>query len=317
MSKILVTGAAGFIGFHTCKKLLEMEHDVIGIDSMDQYYDVKLKEDRIKQLENYINFDFIEMNINNSIKIERLFEVKQFDYVINLASQAGVRYSIENPQAYVDTNVSGFLKILESSKKTKVKHLVYASSSSVYGKNIKYPFSIEDNVDTPISIYAATKKSNELMAHVYSHLFNMNCTGLRFFTVYGPWGRPDMALFKFTKNIINGLPIDVYNNGDMYRDFTYIDDIVNGVVKVVEKPNGYKLYNIGNNKCESLMKYIEVLERNLNIKALMNYLPMQDGDVKKTYANVDGLIEDFNYKPSTNIEEGIKNFVDWFKEYYG
>ena len=315
--KILVTGAAGFIGFHTCKKLLEMEHEVIGIDNMDPYYDIKLKEKRLEQLEKYINFQSATIDINNTVQIERLFEVKKFDYVINLAAQAGVRYSIENPKVYVDTNISGFLKILEGCKNTNVKHLVYASSSSVYGNNTKYPFSIKDNVDTPISMYAATKKSNELMSHVYSHLFNLNVTGLRFFTVYGPWGRPDMALFKFTKNIFENKKIDVYNNGDMYRDFTYIDDIVDGVVKVVEKPNGYKLYNIGNNKCESLMRYIEVLEEKIDKKADINFMPMQDGDVKKTYADIDDMVNDFGYKPSTNIETGISNFVDWYKEYYG
>ncbi|MCG2721008.1 MAG: NAD-dependent epimerase [Thermodesulfovibrionales bacterium] len=333
-SKILVTGAAGFIGFHLCRKLLEAKHHVVGIDNLNDYYDVSLKEARLAQLKDDDNFHFFRLSLEEKEKILGLFQQEKFDYVVNLAAQAGVRYSLINPYAYIDSNIYGFLNILEGCRHHGVKHLVFASSSSVYGLNTTMPFSTHHNVDHPISLYAATKKANELMAHTYSYLYGIPATGLRFFTVYGPWGRPDMALFLFTRAILEGKPIEVFNFGKMKRDFTYIDDIVEGVVKVlarVPKPETqwsgdhpdpaascapYKLYNIGNNNPVELMKYIEVLELNLGKKAEKNFLPIQPGDVPATYADVDDLEKDVGFKPSTSIEEGIKKFIEWYRGYY-
>ncbi len=332
--KVLVTGAAGFIGFHLSKRLLSEGHEVIGLDILNDYYDVQVKKNRLKQIEDHENFTFAYIDMADRAAMEKLFADHQFTHVVNLAAQAGVRYSLENPQAYIDSNVVGFMNILEGCRHNGVKHLAYASSSSVYGLNTKMPFSTHDNVDHPISMYAATKKSNELMAHSYSHLFNIPTTGLRFFTVYGPWGRPDMALFLFTKAIVNNEPINVFNHGKMLRDFTFIDDIVEGVVRVLKspaKPNldwsgdapdpctspaPFKIYNIGNNQPTELMRYIEVLEECLGKKAQMNMMPLQAGDVPCTYANVDDLLNDVGFKPCTTIEEGIAKFVDWYKEYY-
>ena len=326
---ILVTGAAGFIGFHLTKALLERGDNVVGIDNLNDYYDVKLKHDRLSILvdnEKAKNFEFIKLALEDRQGIENLFENYNFDIVVNLAAQAGVRYSIDNPHAYVDSNLVGFVNILEGCRSVKIKHLVYASSSSVYGMNTKQPFSTSDQVDNPISLYAATKKSNELMAHTYSHLYDLPTTGLRFFTVYGPYGRPDMAYYKFTQKIMNGIPIDVYNNGNMKRDFTHIDDIVESVVRIIDKPPHknnshitsseapYKLYNIGNNKPVSLRRFINAIENACGIKAIENFLPMQAGDVPATFADIDELISDFNFKPQTSIEIGIKSFVDWYME---
>ena len=330
--KILVTGAAGFIGFHTCIKLVDQGHEVYGIDNINNYYDPKLKFDRLQELgfnkaeatifktevqsSKYDGLRFSRINLVDDISIDNLFEVEQFEVVCNLAAQAGVRYSIENPKAYIDSNISGFLNILEGCRDHKVKHLVYASSSSVYGMNKKVPFETKDNVDHPISLYAATKKSNELMAHTYGHLYGFKTTGLRFFTVYGPWGRPDMAYYLFAEAISNNKPIKVYNNGQMERDFTYIDDIVNGVTKVIEKNidsrEHYKIYNIGNNKTESLVDFITTIEKAIGKKAIKEYLPMQLGDVPRTYANIDNILKDYNYKPSTTINSGLKLFIDWY-----
>ena len=333
--KILVTGAAGFIGFHLCKKLSQNNNEVTGIDNLNDYYDVNLKLDRLKQLERNKNFNLIRVDIKERESIAGIFSDERFDVVVNLAAQAGVRYSLKNPHAYIDSNIVGFLNILEGCRQSKVKHLVFASSSSVYGANTKMPFSVHHNVDHPVSLYAATKKANELMAHAYSSLYNLPCTGLRFFTVYGPWGRPDMALFLFTKAILHGEPIDVFNYGKMQRDFTYIDDIVEGVVRIIERipqpdPNWggdnpdtatsyapYKLYNIGNNNPVELMRFIEVLEDCLGKKAEKNLLPMQAGDVPATYADVDDLIKDAGFKPAISIEDGIKEFVKWYKYYHG
>ncbi len=335
MPKILVTGAAGFIGFHLAKRLLDSEYEVVGLDNLNDYYDVNLKTARLAQLEERNNFRFHKMGLEERDAISRFFKNEQFDIVVNLAAQAGVRYSIENPYAYIDSNISGFINILEGCRHNGVKHLVYASSSSVYGANTKMPFSVHDNVDHPISLYAATKKANELMAHTYSHLYNIPTTGLRFFTVYGPWGRPDMALFLFAKAIIEGRPIDVYNHGRMQRDFTYIDDIVEGVYRVMNKVpeanhdwNGdaadpgtssapYRIYNIGNNHPVELIRFIEVLENALGMKAVKNLLPLQPGDVSATYADVDDLMRDVGFRPSTSIEEGIGQFVVWYREFYG
>nr|MBF0221293.1 NAD-dependent epimerase [Desulfobulbaceae bacterium] len=335
MKRILVTGGAGFIGFFLTKKLADKGLEVVGIDNLNSYYDPTLKKDRLEQLRSYKNASFVEGDMADRTFMKDLFATKKFDAVVNLAAQAGVRYSIENPLSYVDSNLLGFANILEGCRHTNVKHLVFASSSSVYGGNTKTPFTVHDSVDHPVSLYAATKKSNELMAHSYSHLYGLPVTGLRFFTVYGPWGRPDMAYFLFTKAILAGEPISIFNNGKMKRDFTYIDDIVEGVERVIfspPKPNPewntdepdpstswcpYKIYNIGNNKQETLMHFIEVLENCLGKKAEKNYLPMQNGDVKETYANVDGLIKDFNFQPSTTIEEGLAKFVKWYREYYG
>jgi UDP-glucuronate 4-epimerase len=333
--KILVTGAAGFIGFHTCLKLVSQGHEVFGIDNINDYYDSKLKFDRLNELGfreaasklfknevqsakfNSLRFSRIDLVDSNSI--DNLFKQEQFEVVCNLAAQAGVRYSIENPKAYIDSNISGFLNILEGCRNHKVKHLVYASSSSVYGENKKVPFETTDNVDHPISLYAATKKSNELMAHTYGHLYGFKTTGLRFFTVYGPWGIPDMAYYLFAEAISNDKPIKVFNNGEMERDFTYIDDIVNGVTKIIEKNidsrEHYKIYNIGNNKTESLQNFITVIEQAMGKKAIKEMYPMQQGDVPRTFADVNELIKDYEYSPSTDIKSGIQSFVKWFKYY--
>ncbi len=332
--KILVTGAAGFIGFHLSKRLLEEGCQVVGLDIVNDYYDPAIKEARLDILRPYDAFKFVKINLADKKAMEKLFKEEAFDAVVNLAAQAGVRYSLVNPQSYVDSNLVGFVNILEGCRHTKVKHLVFASSSSVYGSNTKMPFSVHDNVDHPVSLYAASKKSNELMAHAYAHLFGISCTGLRFFTVYGPWGRPDMALFLFTKAILEDRPIDVFNYGKMQRDFTYIDDIVEGVVRVMERPakpnpdwNGdnpdpgtsyapYKIYNIGNNQPVELMHFIEVIEDTLGKKARKNLMPLQPGDVPATYANIDDLVRDTGFKPSTPLEVGIPKFIDWYKEYY-
>ncbi|OGW31690.1 MAG: capsular biosynthesis protein CpsI [Nitrospirae bacterium GWF2_44_13] len=334
MRKILVTGAAGFIGFHLCRRFLESGSVVSGLDNLNDYYDVNLKKARLTLLEDKDGFRFIRMSLEDKKGILKLFETEGFDAVVNLAAQAGVRYSLINPYSYIDSNIYGFLNILEGCRHYGVKHLIFASSSSVYGANTKMPFSVHHNVDHPVSLYAATKKANELMAHSYSSLYNIPCTGLRFFTVYGPWGRPDMALFLFTKAILEGRPIDVFNYGKMQRDFTYIDDIIEGVVRITDKlpepdtlwsgdvpdPSSsyapYKIYNIGNNNPVELMKFIEVLEECLGKKAEKNLLPIQAGDVPSTYADIDDLTGDIGFKPSTTIEEGIKRFVDWYKGYY-
>lgn len=334
VKKIMITGVAGFIGFHLSKRLLEHGVSVVGIDNMNDYYDPSLKQARLDQLLPHETFKHININIADRPAMEKLFSEHQFDVVVNLAAQAGVRYSLINPHSYVDTNLVGFVNVLEGCRHSKVKHLVFASSSSVYGANTKMPFSVHDNVDHPVSLYAASKKSNELMAHTYSHLYGLACTGLRFFTVYGPWGRPDMALFLFTKAILEDRPIDVFNHGKMKRDFTYIDDIVEGVFRVIHhfpKPNAdwsgdspdpsssycpYKIYNIGNNNQEELMRYIEVLEGCLGKTAEKNFLPLQDGDVPATYANVDDLVRDVGFRPNTSIEDGIKRFVEWYRAFY-
>ena len=332
--KILVTGAAGFIGFNLSSRLLKDGHEVYGIDNLNDYYDVSLKKKRLSIVEKQAGFKFILGDLADREKIKNLFEAYSFDAVINLAVQAGVRYSIENPASYIDSNLVGFGNILEGCRHSGVKHLVYASSSSVYGLNTNMPFSVRHNVDHPISLYAASKKANELMAHTYSYLYKLPTTGLRFFTVYGPWGRPDMALFLFTKAILNNEPIKVFNNGEMQRDFTYIDDIVEGVVRVMnnipapdpdwtsDTPNPsascapYKLYNIGNNQPVALMAFIKSIEQALGKKAVKKYLPLQPGDVPATYADVNDLIKDTGFKPSTSVEEGINKFVKWYKEYY-
>jgi UDP-glucuronate 4-epimerase len=338
--KILVTGVAGFIGFHVAKILLEKGHDVIGIDNLNDYYDPTLKYARLRELginntekdkENlhiysslYPKMKFIKMDLSNRKDLPELFSIEKFNIVCNLAAQAGVRYSIENPESYVDSNIVGFLNILEGCRKNKVEHLLYASSSSVYGRNKKIPFEISDNVDHPISLYAATKKSNELMAHTYSHLYGFPTTGLRFFTVYGPWGRPDMAMFLFTDAMIKSNPIKVFNNGNMERDFTYIDDIVEGVVRIIEKDTSarraiqqlYKVYNIGNNQSVKLLDFIEAIEKSLGITAKKEMLPMQPGDVAATWANVDDLIKDYDYRPNTPIKKGVDSFISWYKKYY-
>lgn len=329
--KILVTGAAGFIGFHLIKALLDENHIIIGIDNINDYYDIELKNDRLKILNDHPKkeyFNFIRLDLADRGSMSTLFSHHNFDIVINLGAQAGVRYSIENPNAYMDSNMVGFLNVLEGCRQTKVKHLLYASSSSVYGMNIKQPFSTTDRVDYPISLYAATKKSNELMAHTYSHLYDIPTTGLRFFTVYGPYGRPDMAYFSFTKKILAEETIDVFNNGEMKRDFTYIDDIVEGIIRLIDKaPNSqssltstatapYKIYNIGNNQPVTLRRFITAIESACGKKAKENLLPMQAGDVPITYADVDELINEIDFKPNTNIEEGISNFVEWYKDYY-
>ncbi len=331
----LVTGAAGFIGFHLSRRLLERGDSVIGIDNLNAYYDVNLKKARLCKLEEIPGFTFHKLDLVDREGVNRLFAENNFDYVVNMAAQAGVRYSLVNPHAYIDCNIVGFLNILEGCRHNDIKHLVYASSSSVYGANTNMPFSVHHNVDHPVSLYAATKKSNELMAHTYSSLYKLPCTGLRFFTVYGPLGRPDMALFLFTRAILENKPIDVYNHGRMKRDFTYIDDIVEGVIRVSDKvpePNPgwngdkpdsatsyapYKLYNIGNNNPVELMKFIEVLEDCVGKQADKNLLPIQPGDVPETYADVDDLVNDVGFKPATSIEEGINKFVEWYNEYYG
>ncbi|MDB9541466.1 NAD-dependent epimerase [Anabaenopsis tanganyikae CS-531] len=332
--KILVTGAAGFIGFHLSQRLLNRGDEVIGLDNLNNYYDVSLKQARLAQLQSEQLFTFTQLDLADQEGINNLFTTHQFDVVVNLAAQAGVRYSLQNPHAYINSNILGFTNILEGCRHSQVKHLVFASSSSVYGANTKIPFSVHDNVDHPISLYAASKKANELMAHTYSHLYGLPTTGLRFFTVYGPWGRPDMAYFLFTKAILSGQPIDVFNYGKMKRDFTYIDDIIEGVVRVIDTiPQGnphwsgdkpdpgtskapYKIYNIGNNNPVELLHFIEVIENCLGMKAQKNMLPLQPGDVTMTYADVDDLIADVGFKPATPIDVGIRRFIDWYSNYY-
>lgn len=320
---ILVTGGAGFIGYHLSKQLLEYDCTVIGYDNLNDYYEVQLKYDRLKDLEGREGYTFIKGDLADKETLGKLFQEYSFDIVVNLGAQAGVRYSIDNPDAYMSSNMVGFYNILECCRHYPVEHLVYASSSSVYGANKKVPFSVEDKVDYPVSLYAATKKSNELMAHCYSKLYGIPATGLRFFTVYGPFGRPDMVYFKFAKKIMAGETIQIYNNGDMMRDFTYIDDIVKGITNILPNPPAeietgarYKVYNIGNNKPEKLMDYIETLEKHLGREAKKEFLPMQPGDVYQTYADVSDLMHDFDFKPSTSIDEGLGKFVTWFKEYY-
>jgi len=331
---ILVTGATGFIGFHLCKRLIECGGNVLGVDNLSNYYDVNLKIDRLKQLTEMKNFRFLKTDISEKEAMENLFSAQKFDTVVNLAAQTGVRYSLINPYAYIDSNIVGFLNLLEGCRNNGTKHLVFASSSAVYGANTKMPFSVRHNVDHPVSLYATTKKANELMAHTYSSVYNIPCTGLRFFTVYGPWGRPDMVLFLFTKAILEGKPIDVFNYGKMQRDFTYIDDIIEGIIRIIdhipqpnphwkkEEPNPatsfapYRLYNIGNNNPVDLMECIGILENCLNKKAEKNFLPIQPGDVPVTNADVDDLMADLNFKPNIPIKVGIKKFVAWYKEYY-
>ncbi len=347
--KILLTGIAGFIGFHVAKKLKDLNYKVLGIDNINDYYDVNLKYNRLMQLgieKNKIienqkilstlskDISFIKADLLDESRLINLFKKEQFDIVVNLAAQAGVRYSIENPRAYLDSNIIGFFNILENCRNYKIKHFIFASSSSVYGLNETMPFSVHHNVDHPISLYAASKKSNELMAHTYSHLYGLPTTGLRFFTVYGPWGRPDMALFIFTKAILEGKPIDIYNNGEMQRDFTYVDDIVEGIARIAEKPpegnkewsgkkpdpgsakSPFKIYNIGNNAPVKLMDFISAIENALDKTAQKNFMPIQPGDVPATYANVQDLIDDFDYKPSTSIKTGIENFINWYRKFY-
>jgi len=347
--RILVTGAAGFIGSHLITRLIERGDEVVGLDSINAYYDVNLKYSRLQLVgidkaevsykkivksSKHSNYQFIQLKLEDRDGINELFQLNSFDRVCNLAAQAGVRYSIENPTAYIDSNIVGFINILEACRHNNVEHLAYASSSSVYGLNESMPFSTSDNVDHPISLYAASKKSNELMAHTYSYLYNLPTTGLRFFTVYGPWGRPDMALFLFTKAILEGKPIDVYNNGNMQRDFTFIDDIVEGVVRVIDNipdknhhwrgeapdpsssPAPYKVYNIGNSSPVKLMDFIRAIENAIGAKAQKNFMPLQAGDVPATWANVDDLWENLNFKPETTVEQGIKRFIDWYREYY-
>ena len=333
--KVLITGSAGFIGSALSLRLLERGDEVIGIDNLNDYYDVELKKARLARTLDHGSYSDVRVSLEDRDGIADVFRQHQPQRVVNLAAQAGVRYSLENPHAYVDTNLVGFTNILEGCRHNGVEHLAYASSSSVYGSNTNMPFSVHDNVDHPVSLYAASKKANELMAHTYSHLYRIPTTGLRFFTVYGPWGRPDMALFLFTKNILAGKPIDVFNYGKHRRDFTYIDDIVEGVIRVLDRipePNPewsgdtpdsatstapYRLYNIGNNQPVELMHYIEVLEDCLGKKAEMNMLPLQPGDVPATYANVDDLVRDVGYKPDMSVEQGIANFVDWYRDYHG
>ena len=332
--KVLVTGAAGFIGSALSLRLLDRGDEVVGLDNLNDYYDVELKKTRLRRTLDYEGYSDVRMDLEDRDGVAATFAAQEPHRVVNLAAQAGVRYSLENPHAYVDTNLVGFVNVLEGCRHHHVEHLVYASSSSVYGSNTHMPFSVHDNVDHPVSLYAASKKANELMAHTYSHLYRLPTTGLRFFTVYGPWGRPDMALFLFTKNILSGKPIDVFNYGNHRRDFTYIDDIVEGVIRVLDRvpePNPewsgdnpdsatsnapYRLYNIGNNRPVELMRYIEVLENCLGRMAEKNLLPLQSGDVPDTYADVADLVTDVGYMPNTSIEEGIANFVDWYRDYY-
>ncbi|MBA6290216.1 NAD-dependent epimerase [Colwellia sp. MB3u-4] len=319
--KILVTGAAGFIGFHVVNKLCQQGISVVGIDNINDYYDVKLKYARLKELDKNSNFHFIKLDIADRDGVASLFKEGKFNRVIHLAAQAGVRYSIDNPMAYADANLVGHLTILEGCRRTNVEHLIYASSSSVYGLNNKVPYSTKNSVDTPISLYAATKKSNELMAHSYSHLYKIPTTGLRFFTVYGPWGRPDMALFKFTKAIINNEAIDLYNNGNMWRDFTYVDDIVEGIFRIQDvipksEKAPYKIYNIGNGQPVNLLSFVESLESTLGVKAHKNMLPIQPGDVYQTYAEVDELFQITGFKPQVTVTVGVERFVKWYKAFY-
>lgn len=347
--KILVTGSAGFIGYHLVKALISRGDKVVGLDNINNYYDVNLKLDRLADSgiqvdsigENlksrsirYNDYCFLKVDLSNKTALNDVFEEEKFDAVCHLAAQAGVRYSLINPTAYIDSNITGFLNILECCRNFKIKHLVYASSSSVYGLNQNLPFSIHDNVDHPVSLYAATKKSNELMAHAYSHLFNIPTTGLRFFTVYGPWGRPDMALYSFTKSILDGKPIEIFNEGKMKRDFTYIEDIISGIVKIISVPakvnpdwnalspdpasskNPFRIYNIGRGSSVALMDFVQEIEYNLNLVALKTFMPMQDGDVVETWADVTEISTEFDFNPKVSIKEGIKNFIDWYKDYY-
>lgn len=332
---VLVTGSSGFIGFHTVIALLSKNFKVVGIDNHNSYYDVNLKKDRLKKIRNHPrkkNFSFFKVDISNKKKILDIFKKFKFDYIINLAAQAGVRYSLKNPNNYLKNNISGFLNILEISKQFGIKHLVYASTSSVYGANSKLPFSEKDGVDHPIQFYAVTKRCNELMAHAYSYLHNIPTSGLRFFTVYGPWGRPDMALFIFTKNILKNIPIPIFNYGKHLRDFSYVSDIVEGILRILTKPPKkknnikanpsnsssapFRIVNIGNNKPETLMNYIEEIEKNLDKKSIKNFLPLQKGDVKQTFSNIDMLKSEFKYTPKTNIKTGVKKFIHWYKSYY-
>lgn len=319
--KILLTGACGFIGMHTAKKLLERGDEVYGVDNINDYYEVSLKQARLQLLKAIPGFHFEQLDIADRAALPAFVKKHAPQRVLHLAAQAGVRYSLTNPNAYIDSNLVGFGNILEICRHGGIEHLAYASSSSVYGANQKQPFSVEDNVDHPVSLYAATKRANELMAYTYSHLYQLPTTGLRFFTVYGPWGRPDMAIFSFTKAILEGRPIDVFNHGKMQRDFTYIDDIVEGVIRVLDTVPGdtppYKLYNIGNNQPVELTKFIDVLEQCLGRKAERRLLPMQPGDVPATYADVDALVRDVGFRPATPIEEGIRRFTDWYRSYYG
>jgi UDP-glucuronate 4-epimerase len=332
--KILITGAAGFIGMHVAQRLLERDHQIVGIDNLNDYYDPKLKLARLARLQPHARFAFQKLDVSDAQAVSKLFVAERFDRVVHLAAQAGVRYSLKNPHAYVQSNVSGFLSILEACRHQGCEHLVYASTSSVYGANRRLPFSVHDNTDHPVSLYAATKKANELMAHTYAHLFALPVTGLRFFTVYGPWGRPDMSLALFTRAILEGKPIDVFNHGEMERDFTYIDDIAEGVVRsldVIPKPDEamdmtrpdpavsyapYRLYNIGNNRPVRLTAFIETLERALGRSAVKNFLPMQPGDVPATYADIEELRDATGFSPSTPLEEGIRRYVAWFREFY-
>ncbi|KJR41124.1 nucleoside-diphosphate-sugar epimerase [Candidatus Magnetoovum chiemensis] len=330
-----MTGAAGFIGYHLSKHLAESDNEVIGIDNLNNYYDVKLKLERLQILEKNKRFKFIKADICNREKVFSIFSSENFDCAVNLAAQAGVRYSISNPYSYIESNIYGFLNILEGSRNNGIKHLVFASSSSVYGANTRTPFSIHHNVDHPISLYGATKRSNELMAHSYAHLYGIPCTGLRLFTVYGPWGRPDMAIFSFTKAILDGKPIDLFNYGKMQRDFTYIDDVIEAIVRII--PNApirdggfdrqcpdpsssyaaYKIYNIGNNQMVNLMRLVELIEDYTGRKAIKNMMPIQDGDVEATWADIDDTERDIHFKPSTSIEQGLKRFIEWFIRYHG
>lgn len=332
--KVLITGAAGFIGFSLAKRLLGEGHQVTGYDNLNDYYDVTLKQSRLNLLNEFPNFYFVKGSLEDREAVNAIFAKRSFDCVVNLAAQAGVRYSLENPYAYIDANIVGFMNIIEACRQHQVGHLLYASSSSVYGANTKVPFSVHQNVDHPISLYAATKKANELMAHTYSHLYRLPTTGLRFFTVYGPWGRPDMALFKFTKAILNGEPIEVYNNGEMMRDFTYVDDIVESITRLLDRapePNfdwdgndpdpgssraPYRIYNIGNNSPVNLLDFILAIEEKLGMKAEKRMMPLQAGDVPNTYANVDDLIQAVNFRPATSIKDGVGRFVEWYRQYY-
>ena len=330
MVKILVTGAAGFIGFHLSQKLLDLGYQVLGIDNLNDYYDVALKQARLSQLVDHPNFEFQKLELSNPSTTAAIFKSFNPEIVVHLAAQAGVRYSLQNPHAYVDSNLVAFVNILEGCRHHQIKHLVYASSSSVYGSNTKVPFSVDDPVNTPVSFYAATKRANELMAYSYSHLYQIPITGLRFFTVYGPWGRPDMAYFSFTRNILARQTIDIFNNGNMRRDFTYIDDIIEGIIRVIAKPPQpelqsnpsnipvppHRIYNIGNNQPVKLLHFLKVLENCLGIKAEKRFLPMQPGDVIETYADIDDLMRDTGFKPETSIEIGLSRFVDWYRDYY-
>ncbi len=331
---VLVTGAAGFIGFHTAQRLLKAGRRVVGLDNLNNYYDPKLKEARLRVLSGNQNFEFLRLDLADRAAMAKLFSERKFPFVIHLAAQAGVRYSLQNPHAYVDANLEGFVNVLEGCRHNGCKHLVFASSSSVYGANTKLPFSVHDNVDHPISLYAASKKANELMAHAYAHLYRLPTTGLRFFTVYGPWGRPDMAMFIFAKAILEGQPIKLFNHGDMQRDFTFVDDVVESLVRLIDKPaqpnpqwSGakpdpatsaapWKVYNIGNNNPEHLLRVVELLEQELGAKAIRDLQPMQPGDVPATYADVEDLMRDVGFRPSTSIEDGIKRFISWFRDYH-